>query len=266
MATRTYGQFCGLVRALDIVGERWALLIVRDLVLGPKRFTDLRAGLPKIPTNVLSARLKELEQSGVVRRRLLPRAGAPGRGDERAGVGRRRSSSGAVYELTEYGRELEDILLRLGLWGAQSLGDPAPGEIVTPDSLALALHSTFQPAKARGVDLTFEVRAGPVVVHAHVHRGHVQARPGAAAGPVDLAIETGPVFRALLAGEVTPAQALEDGSVRITGDPALLDRFVELFHIPACPNPSVQESTEVTGRSARPGHGPRRARTRADGS
>src|SRR5438105_14626994 len=104
VAARTYGQFCGLARALELVGERWALLIVRDLLVGPKRFTDLRRGLPRIPTNVLSTRLKELEHNGIVRRRLLP-----------------RPASGVVYELTEHGRELEDIVLRLGLWGAATL-------------------------------------------------------------------------------------------------------------------------------------------------
>src|SRR3712207_8023400 len=101
VAARTYNDRCGVARALDHVGERWALLIVRDLLLGPKRFTDLRRGLPRVPSNVLSARLKELEQSGIVRRRVLPPPAAS-----------------AVYELTPYGQELEDIVLRLGRWGA----------------------------------------------------------------------------------------------------------------------------------------------------
>src|ERR1700730_15090778 len=103
MATkRTYADPCGLARALELVGERWALLVVRDLVLGPKRFTDLRRGIPRIPTNILSARLKELEAGCVVPPRRLPRPAA-----------------GVAYELTEYGHELEDVILRLGLWGAK---------------------------------------------------------------------------------------------------------------------------------------------------
>ena len=105
---RNYGQFCGVARALDIIGERWALLIVRDLLVGPKRFTDLRRGLPRIPTNVLSARLKELEMSGVLRRQLLP-----------------RPAKGVGYELTDHGRGLEASLVALGLWGAKSIGRPA---------------------------------------------------------------------------------------------------------------------------------------------
>src|SRR5687768_11248838 len=104
MTTKTYGQYCGVARALELVGERWALLIIRDLLVGPKRYTDLRAGLPKIPTNVLATRLKELEQAALVVRRVQP-----------------RPSGAIVYELTEYGADLEEVVLALGRWGARSL-------------------------------------------------------------------------------------------------------------------------------------------------
>jgi DNA-binding HxlR family transcriptional regulator len=103
MNTRTYGQFCGLARALEMVGERWSLLVVRDLVLGPKRFTELQRGLPKIPVSILSSRLNELERSGVVRRRMLSELDAA-----------------VVYELTEYGGELDQIVPQLGLWSTRS--------------------------------------------------------------------------------------------------------------------------------------------------
>src|SRR5215470_4843058 len=107
MATRTYGQYCGFARALEVVGERWAMLVIRDLLVSPKRFTDLHNGLPGIPTNVLTARLKELEQAGVIQRRVLP-----------------RPTGSVIYELTEYGAELENVVVQLGRWGAKSLGDP----------------------------------------------------------------------------------------------------------------------------------------------
>jgi DNA-binding HxlR family transcriptional regulator len=217
MATRTYGQFCGLAHAMELVGERWGLLVVRDLVLGPKRFTDLRRGLPRIPTNILSARLKELEANGVIRRRLLP-----------------RPATGVVYELTGYGKELEDIVLRLGLWGAKSLAEPEPEDIVTTDSLVLALRATFQPDAARGLRASYEVRLGEVAVHARIDHGTLEAGEGALA-EADLVIETGPAFRALLAGELSPADAIESGRVRVTGDPDLLARFVEAFHIQPAP-------------------------------
>jgi len=212
-----FGQYCGLARALELVGERWALLVVRDLVLGPKRFTDLRRGLPRIPTNVLSARLRELEEAGVVRRRLLPRPAAA-----------------VVYELTAYGQELEDVVLRLGRWGARSLGEPRPEDVLTPDSLVLALRATFRPEAARGLRASYELRAGEVVVHARVDDGALEAAEGPLAG-ADLVLETGPALKALMAGDLGPAEAVESGAVRLVGDPELLARFVELFRVGPAP-------------------------------
>jgi len=217
VAARTYGQFCGLARALELVGERWALLIVRDLLVGPRRFTDLRQGLPRIPTNVLSDRLKELEHAGVVRRRALPRPAAS-----------------VVYELTEYGSQLDDVVMRLGLWGAQSLGEPGPDEIITPDSMLMALRSTFRPDAAGDANVGYELRLGPIVLHARVADGTLSVGEGPLAG-ADLVIEAGPAIKALFAGELTPREAVDTGCVRLTGDAALLDRFAELFQIPPRP-------------------------------
>jgi DNA-binding HxlR family transcriptional regulator len=215
--SRSYGQFCGLARALELVGERWALLIVRDLLVGPRRFTDLRQGLPRIPTNVLSERLKELEQSGIVCRRILPRPAAS-----------------VVYQLTAYGSQLEDAVMRLGLWGAQSLGEPRPDEIMTADSMVMALRTTFVPAAANGLQADFELHLGQIVIHARVDSGKVAVAEGALADP-DLVIEAGPGLKDLMNGDLSPREAIMAGSVRLTGPPALLDRFVELFHIPSRP-------------------------------
>jgi DNA-binding HxlR family transcriptional regulator len=217
VSSRTYGQYCGLAHAMELVGERWALLIIRDLIPGPKRFTDLRNGLPRIPTNILSARLKELEASGVIQRRLLP-----------------RPQGSVVYELTDYGRELDDVVLRLGLWGVRSLGQPRPDDIVTTDSLIMALRSTFRRDAASGLQLGYEVRVGDIVIHALVDDGKAEVEQGPLPRP-DLVIDTGPELRALLAGELSPSEAVASGVVRLTGDPALLDRFVEVFHIPPPP-------------------------------
>ncbi|GAA2851222.1 winged helix-turn-helix transcriptional regulator [Streptosporangium fragile] len=222
MAGRSYGQFCGLARALEIVGERWALLIVRDLLVGPRRFTDLRRGLPRIPTNILSGRLKELEHAGVVRRRVLPRPAAS-----------------VVYELTEYGRELDDIVLRLGRWGARTLGEPGPEDVVTPDSLVMALRATFSPEAAGGSRVSYELHVGETVVHAHVDGGVLKVGEGPLTG-ADLVLEAGPGLRRLMAGEIGPREAIETGAVRVTGDPALLDRFAGTFRIgPAPVTPSA---------------------------
>ena len=124
--TRTYGDGCAIARALDVVGERWALLVVRELLLGPKRFTDLRRGLPNASPNVLSERLRELEHAGVVRRRkLAPPAGS------------------RVYELTDWGLELEPLVLSLGRWGARS---PAP-----PGDAPVRSGGLGDPVAARAV-------------------------------------------------------------------------------------------------------------------
>src|SRR5919202_5111670 len=130
MATkRTYCDACAAAHALDLVGERWALLVVRELLLGPKRYTDLRAGLPNASPNVLSQRLDELERAGIGRRRKLrPPAGS------------------RVYELTDWGRELEETVMSLGRWAARSpIGLPSDAPIGA-DSMILALRSRFDPA------------------------------------------------------------------------------------------------------------------------
>ncbi|HEY6326365.1 MAG TPA: helix-turn-helix domain-containing protein [Candidatus Cybelea sp.] len=213
MANRAYGQYCGLARAVEILGERWGLLIVRDLLVGPKRFTDLQRGLPGIPSNVLTSRLKELEAANVVTRRVLP-----------------RPARSIVYELTEYGKELEDAVIRFGRWGAKSLGEPHPGEIVTPDSMAMALRSTFRPDAAGGVSAGYELRLGDVVVSARVHDGTVEAAAAPLPG-ADCVIEAGPGIRAVMAGEMTPKEAIENGVVRVSGKRRLFDRFAEMFRI-----------------------------------
>lgn len=193
------------------------MLIVRDLLVGSKRFTDLLRGLPGIPSNVLTTRLKELEHAGVVRRRVLA-----------------RPSRAVVYELTEYGLELENTVVELGRWGAKALGDPRPDETITVDSLVTALRTTFHPDAARGVRAGFELRVGEIVLHARVDKGRVQVAQGALPG-ADLTIEAGPGIRALMAGELSPAAAIETGTVQLTGDPELLTRFAEIFRIDPMP-------------------------------
>lgn len=217
MKSRAYGQYCGFARALEVVGERWAMLVVRDLLVAPKRFTDLLRGLPGIPSNVLTSRLKELEHAGVVRRRLLA-----------------RPARGVVYELTEYGLELEPVVLELGRWGAKALGDPRPDETITVDSLITALRTTFHAEAARGVRAGFELRVGEMVLHARVDDGRVTVGEGALPAP-DLAITAGPGIRALMSGELSPQAAIETGTVQLAGDAALLATFARMFRIEAMP-------------------------------
>jgi DNA-binding HxlR family transcriptional regulator len=215
MARRGYGQICGLSRALEIVGERWALLIIRELVGAPKRFTDLRQGLPRIPTNVLSARLKELEQAEVLHRRILP-----------------RPANAVVYELTEYGRELEGILLALGRWGARSMCEPQADDIFTMDSLMMALRAHYQGNASQSVaePVSYELRVNEIVISLTVQDGQLGVTGGPQPEP-DLVIEAGPGFTALLTGRTSPSEAIENGSVRVIGDPGLLTEFANSFRI-----------------------------------
>jgi DNA-binding HxlR family transcriptional regulator len=219
MTRRTYGQFCGLARALEIVGERWAMLIIRDLLVGPRTIADLYWGLPRIPTEVLCARLREFEHMGVVRQSAEP-----------------RPDGSVVYELTEWGAELEDITLRLSLWGTKLLGEPRPEDIVTTDSLVMALRTTFRPRAAVGAHVGFELRFDDIVIHARVDDGTLRAGEGPLEG-ADLVLEPGNALKGLMSGHLSPADAIEQGSVNVvSGDPTLLESLVELFQIPRRPD------------------------------
>ena len=228
MAARNYGQYCGVVTALELVGERWALLIVRDLLVGSRRYTDLKRGLPRIPTNILSTRLKELQQAGVVRRLPLPH--------------------GLAYELTDYGRGLEDVVLALGRWGFEAMGTPADGDVVTSDSLTIAFRTAFRADAATALPITtYEVRMADIGLGLRVGPDGlvIAPLPGSSGTPapagvdplaagVDLAFETGPGIRSLISGELAPTEAIDDGTVRVlSGDPSLLGRFAQTFHLPA---------------------------------
>lgn len=214
MVNRGYGQYCGFARALEFVGERWALLVIRNLLVGAKRFSELQRGLPNIPSNILTARLKELEAAGIVRRAARP-----------------RPEGGVAYELTEDGRALEESVIALSRWGAKRLGIPHPGEVVTNDSMAMALRSTFRPERAmKGERIALELRMGAIVVNAQVCGSSVVTGTGSLDAP-DLIIEGGHDIRELMAGEVTPKEALKSGNVRVHGKRALLDRFAALFQI-----------------------------------
>jgi DNA-binding HxlR family transcriptional regulator len=212
--TRTYGEGCGIAHALDLVGERWALLVVRELLLGPKRFTDLRAGLPNASPNVLAQRLRELERAGLVQRRRLP----PPAGSR-------------VYELTAWGRELEPIVLALGGWGVRSPSFP-DDDPVGVDSVALALRSLFNPDAAEGLSARYELRLGEDRVRLQIQAGAIKVDRGQADDP-DAVIETDvETLRAVvwLGRKLDDAVRAED--LRIEGDRSAVTRLVGLFPRP----------------------------------
>ena len=211
---RTYGEACGIPRALDRVGERWALLVVRELMLGPKRFTDLRQGLSHASPNVLAQRLRELEQAGVVRKRRLPPPAAS-----------------QVYELTDWGRELEPVLVALGRWGARAPLDPeCMGMSV--DSHIVSLTTLFDPARAGDMQASLELRMGEDVFRAVMAGGVIDAGRGAPPEP-DAVLELEPgTLLALIHGAVTVEQAIAAGDLAIDGDREAVERFVGLFPLP----------------------------------
>lgn len=221
MAARSYGQYCGVTTAVELIGERWALLIVRDLLVGPRRYTDLKQGLPRIPTNILSTRLKELQEGGVVRRVPL-------------------LNCGLVYELTPYGRSFEPIMLALGRWGFQAMGDPEEGDVVTADSLTMALRTAFVADRAE--DAEYELHVGDVALRASVRDGELRvAQLAPPAPPVggrlpdgdpDAVIVAGPGIRRLIGGDITPAEALAQDVVAVVrGEESWVDSFATTFHI-----------------------------------
>jgi DNA-binding HxlR family transcriptional regulator/putative sterol carrier protein len=219
---RTYGDGCGIAHAMDLVGERWAMLIVRELLLGPKRFTDLRGGLPNASPNVLAQRLRELEQLGIVqRRRLPPPAGS------------------SVYELTDWGRELEPIVLSLGGWAVRSPSFPEDAPVGV-DSVALALQSLFDADAAEGFSAVVELRLGEDRFRIRIADGVIEVARGRADDPdaiIDTDVET---LRSVLWLGRDSADALRTGDIEIEGNRRVVTRFVRLFpHPEPAPAPVV---------------------------
>jgi DNA-binding HxlR family transcriptional regulator len=217
MTKLSYGQYCGLARAVEILGERWSMLLVRDLLVEPKTLATLQRGFARIPADTLLARITELEHGGVVQRRPGSEPGTE------------------VYELTEYGLELDDIAVRLGHWGARLLGEWRPEDTVTANSLVMTLRVAFQPEAARGRTVSFQVEIAPldIVFHGAVRDGLLMAGLGPVPGGADLVIEPLTHLRGLLKGTLDPDEAVRDGKVRVQGDPALLRTFTEIFRMPA---------------------------------
>ena len=214
--SRGYHQFCGLARALDLIGGRWALLIVRDLLTGPKRFSELQDGLPGVPTNVLTARLRELEDEGIVLRRAHDRPGG-----------------GVVYDLTDFGRELEQPILQLGFWGVRAMGPMHEGDHFSIDSLALALRGSFHPEHSDGPARLYEFTVADQSLRARVDAGKVVV-PCESTDEPDLAIEAeADVLAGLLSGAMSLDAARKSGRLRLKGTRAEAARLLEMFRFPS---------------------------------
>lgn len=218
MAGTRYPQLCALARAAELVGERWTLLIVRELRQAPRRFGDLRERLDGLSASVLAERLGRLEETGLVERRFLEPPAAS-----------------TVYELTPDGRALEPALLALTRWGMRLLLPPRPRERIDAEWLRLALQACARRAATPAVALQLRIRAGRTDVLLHVEGGPDGTRiTDTMTRPPDVSVTADArTALALVAGRLAPAVARRDRAVRIDGDPAALDHVPSLFTLDA---------------------------------
>jgi DNA-binding HxlR family transcriptional regulator len=215
---RTYNQFCPLARSLDILGERWTMLIIRNLFAGPQRYKDLLDGLPGIGTNLLAARLKKLEKEGIVSRHKLP----PPAGSN-------------VYELTELGWGLEEPIHALGRWGMFTLSRPREGAYYPPVIIAAGIGLIFNAKAAEGVHDTYEYRIDPTVFHVQVDDGFMKIFQGSASRPDLVITSDSDTWIAIGAGELPVPQAMADGKLRVQGEPEVIMRATRIFPPPRMP-------------------------------
>jgi len=214
MAKRTYGELCPVARALDVIGERWTILIVRELLLGPKRFKDLLARLPAMGTNRLAGRLRGLYDAGVVAKRTLPPPG-----------------EAQVYELTDLGERLRPLVYCLSVWGAElPLPDGADPATARPELIALGLAAAAPPELTHGLEETYELQVGGESFHVRVGNGVAGVRSGPAPQPPDLVVQCDlPAFLELVSGQLSPARAARERRASFTGEPAARARAFRIL-------------------------------------
>jgi DNA-binding HxlR family transcriptional regulator len=208
--SKRYAQYCPVAHALELVGERWALLVVRELLAGPKRYTDLAAGLPGIGTNILAGRLRDLEETGVIQKRRLPPPAAAN-----------------VYELTPYGEELREPLYALGRWGARSLGPPSPDDTLAQGWLLNAVRATCTSGCLP--DKVFELRVDDDAVTARFEGDELVVESGSSP-TADTVIETDPAtLFSIAAGQLSTNDAVRAKLLKVTGSRKDAERFLSFF-------------------------------------
>jgi DNA-binding HxlR family transcriptional regulator/putative sterol carrier protein len=212
MSSRSYNQLCGLAYALDKIGERWTMLMIRELIPGPRRFTDLLNGLPGISTNLLTERLKQLEGKGIIWRHTLPPPAAS-----------------TVYELTALGRSLEQAMLELGKWGSQFV----PPSLETAamlhlGSYALTPKTFFRPALAQGINETYALHIDGEVQQIRIAEGEISIQQGEPPKADAVFTTEMPIYLGLLTGQINPDEAVAVGLVQVEGDRTALRRFVRI--------------------------------------
>ena len=215
MSATRYPQFCALARAAEILGERWTLLIIRELLLGPKRFSDLRARLDGVSTSVLAERLARLEDVGLLRRSVLEPPAAS-----------------TVYELTSDGLALEATVFELIRWGGRFLLPPRPGERLEPDWVRLALAACAGRTQTPAHSFEIRIPAEPKEVVIRVEGGPNGTSVSEGRAPADVTIRTDArTILGLMSGVVDPSDALSEGQIQAEGDPTALSIFPQLFDV-----------------------------------
>ncbi len=211
---RRYDDACGTAHGLDLIGERWALLVMRELMLGPKRFSDLRSDLPGISANVLTQRLEGLEESGLLVRRRLP-----------------PPVSAQVYELTEWGYEAEPIVQTLGRWAARS---PAhdPTLPISATSVMLSFRTMYDAERARGLNARIGFRFGDDAFLATAEAGELKVVRGDAAHADAIFAGEPTALAAAVYGKQPLDQLASAGALRVEGDLRAAERFISIFELP----------------------------------
>jgi DNA-binding HxlR family transcriptional regulator len=212
MAEHRYHQYCALARALDAVGDRWTLLIVRELAPGPRRFTDLIDGLPGISRNLLTERLRALERDGMIARQELPPPAAR-----------------QVYELTDDGRDLAHAMGPLIAWGGRRLGDRTPGESFRARWPAVAMSALADREAAKGVSETYQYLVGESAFHFTVDDGSIQLHDGRAEDPAVVLTTDEETWADIASGKITASSAAATGALNVAGDPQAAKRLGKIF-------------------------------------
>ena len=213
MPEHRYQQFCGLARTLDVVGDRWTLLIVRELLPGPRRFTDLIDGLPGIARNLLTERLRALERDGIIARNDLPPPAAR-----------------QVYELTDDGRDLANAMAPLIAWGSRRMGDRKPGESFRARWAAVGMASLADWEAAKGVSETYQYLVGDSAFHFTVDDGSIELHDGRAENPAVTLTTDEETWADVASGKITGSSAAATGALTVAGDPQAAKRLRKIFH------------------------------------
>jgi DNA-binding HxlR family transcriptional regulator/putative sterol carrier protein len=207
-----YQQYCALARALDVVGDRWTLLIVRELVPGARRFTDLLEGLPGVSRNLLTERLRGLERDGIVARKELP---AP--------------AARLVYELTADGRDLANAVVPLIGWGARRLGERSSDESFRPRWSTVAMAGLADREAAKGISETYQYVVGESAFHFTVDDGAIELHDGPAHEPAVIVTTDEETYADLASGKITAASAASAGALTFSGDAQATKRLRKIF-------------------------------------